>query len=87
MPNDLILQRLRQLSCAALNLNLSPEETAALSRLDEVAGFDSLTVLNFVSAVEKEFDVTLTGAELTTELLVDLPRLAARIASLERKSC
>ncbi len=87
MTDAPILQRLRQVACAALNLNLAPDEAAALSRLDEVAGLDSLTVLNLVSAVEKEFGVTLEPADLSIGVLADLPRLASRIASLGRKPC
>jgi acyl carrier protein len=85
--NDVILQQLRQLSCSVLNLNLSPQEMAGLIRLDEVAGIDSLTILNVVTAVEKEFSITLTEAELKTEVLLDLPRLAACVASLQERSC
>jgi acyl carrier protein len=85
--NDVILQQLRQLSCSVLNLNLSPEEMAGLIRLDEVTGLDSLTILNLVAAVEKEFRITLTTAELEIEVLLDLPRLAACVASLQERSC
>ena len=85
--NEVILQQLRQLSCSVLNLNLSPEEMEGLNRLDEVAGLDSLTILSLVSAVEKEFSITLTRAELKTEVLVDLPRLAGRVAALQERSC
>ncbi len=87
ISDDVILQRLRQLSRSVLNLNLSPEEMAGLIRLDEVAGLDSLTILNLVAAVEKEFHITLTAAELKIEALADLPRLAAHIASLQERSC
>lgn len=82
-----ILHRLRWVACEALNLDLPPEEMAALSRLDEVVGFDSLTVLSFVGAVESEFGVTLGAGELATEVLADLPRLASRLAVLERTPC
>lgn len=85
--NDAVLQRLRQLCCSALNLNLAPEEVGELVRLDEVAGFDSLTVLNIVSAVEKEFGITLTRAELKTEVLANLPRLAERVCALKEGTC
>jgi acyl carrier protein len=87
MGSDVILQQLRLLACSVLNLNLAPEEMSGLIRLDEVAGFDSITVLSFVAAVEKEFSITLTKAELKIEVLVDLPRLAARVSALQERSC
>jgi acyl carrier protein len=84
---DVVLQQLRRLACSVLKLNLTPEEMSELIRLDEVAGFDSITVLSFVAAVEKEFSITLTKAELKIEVLVDLPRLAARVSALQERSC
>jgi acyl carrier protein len=84
---DLVLERLRRLASSSLNLNLSAEEAAALSRLDEVTGFDSLTVLEFVSAVEKEFGLTFQASELRTDFLADLPRLAEYIAAHSGATC
>ncbi len=84
---ELVLQRLRALAGSVLNLNLSAEELAALTRLDEVTGFDSLTVLEFVSAVEKEFSLTFQASELRTEFLADLPGLAKHIAGNSGAAC
>lgn len=84
---DLVLQRLRRLASSSLNLNLSAEELATLTRLDEVTGFDSLTVLEFVSAVEKEFDLTLQVGELRTDFLADLPGLAEYISAHSGAAC
>jgi acyl carrier protein len=84
---DLVLQRLRRLACSSLNLNLTAEELATLTRLDGVTGFDSLTVLEFVSAVEKEFSLTLQADELRTEFLADLPKLAEYISTHSGAAC
>ena len=84
---DLVLERLRRLASSALNLNLTAEELAALTRLDEVTGFDSLSVLEFVSAVEKEFGLTFEAGELRADFLADLPRLAEYIAGHSGAIC
>jgi len=47
---DLVLLRLRHLACIALNLHLTAAELAGLTRSDELAGLDSLVILEFVSA-------------------------------------
>jgi acyl carrier protein len=88
MPTpDLVLQRLRRLASSSLNLNLTAADLATLTRVDDVAGFDSLTVLQFVSAVEKEFGLTFAPSELNARFLADLPALAAYISSHSGASC
>jgi acyl carrier protein len=84
---DLVLPRLRRLASSSLNLNLTDEELATLTRLDEVTGFDSLTVLEFVSAVEKEFGLTFEAGELRVDFLADLPGLAEYIAAHSGAAC
>jgi acyl carrier protein len=84
---DLVLQRLRRSASTSLNLNLTAEELATLTRLDEVTGFDSLTVLEFVLAIEKEFGLTFQADELRTEFLADLPRLAEYISTHFGAAC
>jgi acyl carrier protein len=88
MPTrDLIFQRLQRLAVSSLNLDLSAEELATLTRLDEVAGLDSLTILEFVAAVEKEFGITLGEDELRANLLAHLPELAERISERLGGAC
>jgi acyl carrier protein len=82
MPNqDKYLDRLRKVADGSLNLNLSAEELESFNRLDEAAGMDSLSLLEFISGVEKEFGVTLAEDELRIEVLADLPALAGRLKS------
>jgi acyl carrier protein len=84
---NLVLQQLRRLASSALNLNLTDKELATLTQLDEVTGLDSLTVLEFVSAVEKEFGLTFEAGELRVDFLKDLPRLAEHIAAHLGAAC
>jgi acyl carrier protein len=84
---DLVLQRLRRLASSSLNMNLTAEELATLTQLDEVTGFDSLTVLEFVSAVEKEFGLTFEESELRADFLADLPGLAEYISAHFGAAC
>jgi len=87
LTSDIVLQRLRRLANASLNLNLGAEELAALTRLDEVSGFDSLTVLEFVTAVEKEFGLTLEAGALRAAFLANLPALAEYITEHSGGAC
>ncbi len=84
---DLVLQRLRHLADSSLNLNLTAGELATLTRLDEVAGFDSLSVLQFLAAVEREFGLTFQASELRAGFLADLPGLAAYIVAHGGGAC
>ncbi|MGD0578161.1 MAG: acyl carrier protein [Bryobacteraceae bacterium] len=84
---ELVLQRLRHLADTSLGLNLTARELAALTRLDEVAGLDSLTVLEFVAAVEKEFGLTFAEDQLRASFLADLPALAGYLSARGGASC
>jgi acyl carrier protein len=88
MPTpDLVLQRLRLLADSSLDLNLTAPELATLNRLDELAGFDSMSVLQFLAAVEREFGITFEETQLRAAFLVDLPALAAYIAAHRGAAC
>jgi len=81
MPTpDQVLEQLRQLASKSLGLNLTPAELAAFNRLDEMAGLDSLTVLEFVTAVEKEFKVKFQESDLRADFLGDLRALSKHLA-------
>lgn len=73
------LARLQLTAAHALRLNLSPEETRALLRLDDYAGIDSLTLIQFLTAVEREFALTLPPSHLRADILTNLPALAETI--------
>ena len=84
---EAILQRLRRVAAASLGLDLPAAELAALTRLDDVAGVDSLTVLEFVAGIEAEFAIRLSSEDLRVELLTDLPRLAEHLARRSAEPC
>ena len=48
-------------------------------KIDEAAGLDSIAVLEFVAAVEKEFGIVIETEFLELDFLRDLPALAAYI--------
>lgn len=56
----------------ALGTNMDEGGLARVRRLDELIGFDSLTLLEWVAAVEEEFRVTIPPERLRLEFLVDL---------------
>jgi acyl carrier protein len=84
---DAILHRLQLLAAEVLKLDLQDHELAALNRLDDVTGLDSLNVVLFVVAVEKEFGITLAADELKRETVADLRLLAEHVAHHLAASC
>jgi acyl carrier protein len=73
------VDRVRRVFIAALHLNLREEELRYEDKLDETVGLDSVAVLDFIGALEKEFAVTFEPEMLTLEVVRDLPQLAAYI--------
>jgi acyl carrier protein len=76
-----IASRIRKVLIDALSLNLEEEDLRYSKKLDELVGLDSLAVLEFVAALEKEFGITIEPEQLELEVLRDLERLAAYIAA------
>ncbi|HTS47739.1 MAG TPA: acyl carrier protein [Bryobacteraceae bacterium] len=73
------LDRIRRVFIESLHLNVQGEDLADLEQLKEAAGLDSVAVLEFVAALEKEFDIRLEPEMLTIEVVGDLKQLAAYI--------
>jgi acyl carrier protein len=73
------LDRIRRVFLQSLHLNLREEDLDYERRLDELAGFDSLAMLEFVTALEKEFGITMEPELLRLDFVRDLPQLAAYI--------
>ena len=80
-----IAGRIRKVFIGSLSLNVREEDLEYGARLDEVAGLDSLAVLQFIAALEKEFGVVLDPEQLDLAVLKDLDRLAADIARMVGK--
>lgn len=73
------MNRIRRVFVEGLQLNLSAEDLNYGHKLDEFAGLDSLAVLEFVTALEKEFGITMEPELLRLDFVRDLPQLAAYI--------
>jgi acyl carrier protein len=76
-----IASRIRKVLIDALSLNLEEEDLRYSEKLDELVGLDSLAVLEFVTALEKEFGITIEPEQLELEVLRDPNKLAAYIAA------
>ena len=71
--------RIRRVFVRSLHLNLSEGDLDYESKLDESVGLDSLAVLEFVTALEKEFGITIEPELLRLDFVRDLPQLAAYV--------
>jgi acyl carrier protein len=80
------LDRIRRALIGSLHVNLSEEDLAYETKLDETVGLDSVAVLEFVAALEQEFGITFAPEMLTIEVVRDLSRLASYIDELLARS-
>ena len=71
--------RIRRVFVQSLHLNLSEQDFSFAQKLDESVGLDSIAVLDFVAALEKEFGIEFEVEMLTIDLIRDLPQLAAYV--------
>ncbi len=71
--------RIRRVFIESLHLNLREEDFGYEAKLDESVGLDSVAVLDFVAALEKEFGITFEPEMLTIELVRDLNELAVYV--------
>lgn len=76
-----VARRVREVLIRSLSLNLTEADLRYSETVDQVAGLDSLAVLEFVTALEKEFGITIPAERLNLETLRDLHGLAAYLAS------
>ena len=70
------IKRLVKVMNQALGTNLAEGELSGVRRLDELVGFDSMTLLQWVAGLEEEFQVAFPPEQLRLEFLVDLGGLA-----------
>lgn len=71
--------RIRRVFLESLRLNLQEEDLDYEHKLDESVGLDSLAVLEFITALEKEFGFAIDPEMLQLDFVRDLPRLASYI--------
>jgi acyl carrier protein len=76
------MDRIRRVFIESLRLNVSEEDLPYEHKLDEAAGLDSIAVLEFVAALEKEFGIEIEPEFLEIDFVRDLPRLAFYIEGL-----
>jgi acyl carrier protein len=73
------MNRIRRAFINSLHLNIREEDFSYEDKLDEAAGLDSVAVLDFVTALEKEFGFTFQPEMLTIDVMRDLHQLAAYV--------
>ncbi len=79
---DKLKNRIKKILINALELNLKESEIKDGNNLDELFGLDSLAVIEFVLALEKEFEVKIETASLDINIIKDLNRLSVYIDKL-----
>ena len=72
-------RRIRRVFIQAVSPDLTEESLRFTERLDEVAALDSIALLEFVVALEKEFGFRFEPEHLRLESLRDLDRLTAYV--------
>jgi acyl carrier protein len=75
-----LAERIKWVFIESVSPGLSAEVLRFTERLDEVAGLDSIALLEFVVALEKEFSFKFAPEQLRLELLRDLAGLTTYIA-------
>ena len=73
------MARIRKVFVESLQLNLRDDQVPFEQMLEEVAILDSIALLEFVTAVEKEFGIKIEPELLDFDFLRDLPGLASYI--------
>jgi len=68
--------RLLNVMNLALGTNIDSSGVDLGTRLDELVGFDSLTLIEWTAAVEAEFRITIPPGRLRLDFLVDLDAMA-----------
>ncbi len=72
-------KRVRRVLNSSLNLNVREDELLRAERLDDLFGVDSLAIIEFLTALEREFHIRLDADEITQSVIRDLPRLSEYI--------
>jgi acyl carrier protein len=75
MGNQEITARLAGIIVRDLGANLTLEDLFGVERLDTILGFDSMVLMQWVAAIEREFRITIPPEKLRLDFLVDLPEL------------
>jgi acyl carrier protein len=73
------MARIRRVFVESLNLSVRDDQVPYEQMLEEIAILDSIALLEFVAAVEKEFGIQMEPELLDFDFLRDLPALASHI--------
>jgi len=71
--------RIRRILIDSLELKLKENEIRDSTNFDDLFGLDSIAVVEFVIALEKEFEITIESERLTSSSLKNLDGLSAYI--------
>jgi len=80
-----IRKRIEQILIESLHLDSETTDLSGVRMIDEAIGLDSIALLEFVIALEKDFGITLDAELLEYELVNDLDRFAACVATRVQK--
>lgn len=72
---DATTDEIRRIWLEALGITLPEDETDDVDRLQDLAGVDSVALLEFVVALEQRFGITMEPEWLKIDRLTDLPAL------------
>lgn len=79
------LDRIQRVFVESISVSAGHENLRYEQKLEEAASLDSIAVLEFMTAVEKEFGIAMEPAYLDFEFLRDLPALASYIEDRMRR--
>lgn len=74
------ISRLAGLLNRTLGANITADDLAGVKRVDELVGFDSMASLQWVAALEQEFQLRVPPDKLRLEFLADVAALAAFVS-------
>ncbi|MBM3891234.1 MAG: acyl carrier protein [Verrucomicrobia bacterium] len=77
-------RRLVGLLNRTLATNIEMDDLSGVKRLDELVGFDSMTSLQWVAALEEEFQLRVPPDKLRLDFLTDLAALVDFVSQAER---
>lgn len=82
IAEESVKNRIRRTLIGSLELDLKENEIADGVNFDEMFGLDSIAAIEFVIALEKEFEITIEPERLTSSSLKNLDGLSVYIEKL-----
>lgn len=85
MDKGIVLTRIRAIFIESLHLDLREDEVEPGTPLSMIAPLDSMAALEFVTAIETEFQIAIEPEKLDLNFIQDLPRLAEFVEARLRR--